>query len=103
MTHFDYKVKEITDAEKEAKIIKLFEESDFTFGDTVRVKGIADSPMMSVTGIKLGIQNLVYGKVDRAYIDVICTWYSKGRQEFLSKQLSSLCLEKVKNESTIIQ
>jgi uncharacterized protein YodC (DUF2158 family) len=96
MTHFDYKPKETTENESLEKSIELLEKSDFVHGDKVRMKGSeAVAPTMVVTDIGIKTQSLVYGKYERKYIAVTCEWFNKGKQDFSTRQLHALCLEKV--------
>lgn len=95
MLYFDYKPKDKTESELEVMSRELFENSTFQIGDIVRVKGDVNSPNMIVSRIELKNNTILYEKLNRRYIEVVCQWFNKGRQEFVSTSLPSMTLTKV--------
>ena len=52
---------------------------------------------MTVSRIELKNNTILYEKLNRRYIEVVCQWFNKGRQEFVSTSLPSMTLTKVEN------
>ena len=95
MTHFDYDPKGITENELLEKNKELYENSSFKHGDVVRMKGLSDAPILMVTEINIKTATIMYNKYQRNYISATCEWFNKSKQDFSSKSVSVLCLQKV--------
>lgn len=95
MTHFDYNPKEITEKELEDNIKELLSNSSFKHGDTVKLKGDVNSPIMAVSNITIKKQDFIYQKYMRCYVEVTCMWFNKSKQDFTTANISVLSLEKI--------
>ncbi len=95
MLYFDYNPKEITENELTIKNRELLDNSTFVHGDTVKLKGDTNSPIMAVTAVNIETINFQYQKHSRSQVTTTCSWYNKSRQEFSNQKFSGLCLEKI--------
>ena len=94
MNYFDFNTKEITESELEKLTTELLANSTLKIGDTVKLKGDKNAPIMAVTGTEVAQINLFqYGKLARRYIKVNCVWFNKSRQEFGYVSFAAMCLE----------
>lgn len=95
MLYFDYNPKQITEEELEQKIKELFANSTFQLGDIVELKGDINSPIMSITELKLSYITFICDKLKQIRLNAVCTYFNKSKQEFTKTELSVLCLTKV--------
>ena len=101
MTHFYYNPKDITETELTEKLRELLEKSSFQHGDVVSLKGIDNSPLMSITGLSIGEFTVTHGRLAKKHVKATCTYFNKSSQGFTSVDFSVLCLEKIEKVKSV--